>query len=314
MPAPSLEVVTPSAPSTATVATEVEVLDPDALALKLEPYSDGRLWDSATVVTEILAHTENMLRSAYEVGRRLLWTKEILSHGQFEGWCEAHLPFSKRTVENYMRIGRFFVDHPGALRQLAKAGVKKTLLLTTLPEDDLEELLAGGQIADADLTDLADVPYLELKREVTRLREAKAELETKAARAESDLAETRAALGAQTVEFTRIEQYARKVHTERWAEFGGLMDRLVGDIHRLGGQWDEIQPADRAQLIGMIEAMRYHVAHADAVLRSRIGEEVWGADYAEALQGAAAVGRPIPEDHQVLYFDDARTPSNGKKG
>lgn len=297
----------PSTPLTIVPPHETEVLDPIDTALRLEPYSDGRIWESATVLTEILAHTESMLRSSYEVGRRLLWTKEILGHGAFMTWCEANLPFSIRTVQNYMRIARFFVDHPGALRQLAKAGVKKTLLLTTLPSADIDDLLAGGQIADADIEDLADVPYLELKKAVEKLRKEKDALEEKTASLEGDLERTRSVIADQAIERTKMDQYAETATKKNWAAFCTMMEQLHRDMALLTDRWDEITPAQRATLVGQVEAMRHHVANYDNMLRNKIGEEVYGAYFAEAIQGAAQVGLPIPEDHQVLFFDSAKT-------
>ena len=49
---------------------------------------------------------EDSVRFAWEQGCRLLEIKDILPHGQFEGWCDMHLPVKARQRRKWMMLAK----------------------------------------------------------------------------------------------------------------------------------------------------------------------------------------------------------------
>lgn len=277
--------------------------DPAELGARLEPYSDGRIWNERLVLTEIHAYTETIVQSAYEIGRRLIWAKEVMGHGMFVEWCEKSLPFGGRTARNYMQVASFLLDHPALLQPLNKAGLKKTLLLTTLPPGTLEELVGDGQVAEISLEGIADIPYIELKKQVDALKTKRIELEDRLADTESQLEDARNAVADQAIQVSKIDEHAERVINQQWAKFEGFVTDLEGALLVLVARWDDIHPSLRARVVGMVEGVRVHTEHAQLVLKNNIGEAMWGEEYGRCLREAAQVGLPINDDRKLPFYD-----------
>lgn len=273
------------------------------LGARLEPYSDGRIWNERLVLTEIHAYTETIIQSAFEIGRRLIWTKEVMGHGMFVEWCDKCLPFGGRTARNYMQVASFLLNHPALLGPLNKAGLKKTLLLTTLPPDTLEELVGDGQVAEISLEGIADIPYIELKKQVDALKTERSELQDKLAETAGQLQDARDAVADQAIQVSKIDEHAERIINQQWTKFEGFVQDLEGGLLLLVSRWDDINPALRARVVGMVEGVRVHTEHAQLLLKNNIGEAVWGEDYGRCLREAAQVGLPIAEDRKLPFFD-----------
>lgn len=295
----------PLAPAAPATPVDAEVLDPTELGLRLQPYSDGRLWEEHVVLAEIHVHAETIIHSAYQIGRRLIWTKEVLGHGAFGSWCEANLPFSDRTIRNYMRVATFLVDHPRLLQPLARAGLKKTLLLTSLPAELAQLVDDNGLVGEVPVEDLGDVPYVTLRKQVEQLRAEKLELEEHVVRTEADLRASRDAVADQTIAQSRIEEHADEILRTGWATFESAISTLSGQWALLVSRWDDLSPAQRARLVGLAESVATHARYEADALRHQVGEDSHSAALAEALSWADRLGHPIPDDRKVLYFDGA---------
>lgn len=254
--------------------SDTEVIVPDKRRLAL---SDGRFWNEELVVREILGHTEAIIVSAYEIGRRLLWAKEEVGHGRFEDWCADTLPFNLRTAQRYMQVAEFLVDNPKLLKPAAKAGLKKTLLLTTLAPDQLEELMSGGLVGEASIEDLDKVPYAKLQRDVRALRHTTERTEAELAARESELSKTKEAVaelsGALDVDAEDRLKKIRKVREGlctaillAHAQLRPLVDRM-----RLG----ELSPLEAAELVGVLEFSEVLVKNTVYQARASIGEGYW---------------------------------------
>lgn len=276
-------------------------LDPVEIGHTLAPYSDGRIWEEHQVLTEICFHTEQIVHSAYEIGRRLIWTKEVLGHGQFLTWCEANLPFSMRTIQNYMRVANFLVANPRLLKPMARAGMKRALLLTSLPQELVDEVIADGNLAEVPLDELGDVPYVDLKKEVVRLQKEREDTQLKLAQYEREGRNLKEALGEQTAERSKIEEFAHNVLTRDAERFKAEIARLAGSYAVLTQRWDDLPHKQRAEAIALWEGLQAHLEYERVTFQQAIGQEVYGHQLAEALNHARATGHAIDED-RVLPF------------
>lgn len=286
------------------MSTETEVVDPTSMGHLLEPYSDGRIWEEHVVLAEIICHTETIIHSAYEIGRRLIWTKEVLGHGRFSSWCSDHLPFSERTIQNYMRVGEFLTNHPRLLKPLAKAGLKKTLLLTSLPTELLEEMVGDGHMAEVPVEMLGDVPYIELKKSVEDLKSRLSDETQARNKAENKVSDLTMALGQQTAERSQFQEFAANVVVKNGAAMKAEIERLATALSVVSMRWGELPGPQRADLVGLMEGLHAQLEYELLRFRTEVGDEVYGHQLVEVMQHAEAVGHPVP-DHRVIPFAGA---------
>ncbi len=279
----------------------IEIVDPTALGHQLEPYSDGRIWEEHVVLAEIICHTETIIHSAYEIGRRLIWTKEVVGHGRFGDWCSDHLPFSERTIRDYMRVADFLAKHPALLKPLGRAGLKKTLLLTSLPQEVLEEMVGDGHMAEVPVEMLGDVPYVELKKTVEQLKKALEKQTEVANKAENKVADLTMALGQQTAERSQFQEFAAGFVAKDGARLKAEIERLASHAGIVADRWPELTGSQRADVVGLMEGLHAQLEYELLRFRTMIGDEVYGHQLAEVLQHAEAVGHAVP-DHRVLPF------------
>lgn len=280
--------------------------DATARAASLRPYSDGRAWNHELVVREIAMHAEQIVVSGYEIGRRLTWTKAELGHGRFQAWCGEHLPFSARTIRNYMQIADYLVENPRLLEPMAKAGLKKALLLTTLAPDQVETLLGDqGGMPEAEIEGIDKVPYHELRREVEKLRvERDMDRGTLKTRDEQ-LVKAKAEIADLTGLSRRPEEAAvldkiQKLHEkvdQVFAEVNLLVDAVAP-------HWSSLSLRARGELAGLVHYGMRISQFEEALFRSAIGEDVWGHEWTSIVEDPfpAARSYPLPVERAGQEF------------
>lgn len=108
-----------------------------------------------------------VLTGAVEIGRRLIEAKGLLPHGEWKGWLESHVDYSERTAQNMMQLAHEYRDGKGAY--LGEISYTKAVLLLGVPEENRE--------AFASAHDLEGMSTRELKEEISRLRQEKADMQ-----------------------------------------------------------------------------------------------------------------------------------------
>ncbi len=270
--------------------------DATARAASLRPYSDGRAWNHELVVREIAMHAEQIVVSGYEIGRRLTWTKAELGHGRFEAWLGEHMPFSLPTARRYMQIADYLVENPRLLEPMAKAGLKKALLLTTLAPDQVEALLGDqGGMPEAEVEGIDKVPYHELRREVEKLR-VERDMDRGTLKTRDDqLVRAKAEIADLTGISRRPEEAAvldkiQKLH-EKVDQVFTEIDILVDAV---GPHWTGLSLRARGELAGLVHYGMRLAQFEEALFRSTIGEAVWAHDWTAIIEDPFPAARSYP--------------------
>lgn len=292
--------------------------------VRLMDVSDGRTFDEWQVAQEVMQHAENLLRSAYEVGRRLLWARAVLPHGQFSSWCKEYVPFSQQTCGRYMEVARFFIGHPHLLQPLGMAPLKKVLFLTTLPPEQ-QALIGAPQMPEMAPEAILSTPLAELRDRLKAL-----EKEAVQARAETGdaLKEQRRLAGElERLQAERVEREAtvarlkgyvspeemawckgacgeiRNVFEREMLLAGGKLDVLAQSFSQLPGE-------TQANALGLVEWMRARVELE--VLRFQLLTDgagglrpVTGADFTtlETAPRTLAEQYPLPEGRKPPLWE-----------
>lgn len=292
-------------------------LDPEVVDVPAEFYtdprdaemmalSDGRHWSPDIVVREILHHTEQMVISAFEIGRRLLWTKRVMDNRQFTAWCDKSLPFSGATCRRYMQCATFLLGHPELRQPLARAGLKKTLLLTTLPDDQLRELTESSTIAEIPLSELGDIPYMELKRALLKSDGRAEELEKERDALERKLQKANARLAEYAQELTSDEKeilgFIKKHHGEM--ETAILGRALFWD--GIARSFEQLSPQLRAEAVAYWEGLETLFAHERLRFKMLCGEEGWSHTYSDlmARMERLTVLHEVPDGRRMPFYDE----------
>ena len=264
----------------ADIAQPVQLLDP--MSAELMPYSDGRPWQQNVVTEEVLSHIQSIMVGVFEVGRRLLWGKSILPHGQFEAWVTLDLGLSVRTSQQYMQVSRFLVDHPGVLKPASRAGVKKLLLLSSLPEELQAQVEETGLLAEVPLSQLETTPYSVLKGMVQRLTSELEELKEESATTQNKLRRAQDRL----MEESDPDEFCRRGRvSEAKKAIEDALHKWARPMDDLAGSWDELAPATRAELVAYCEWLRAFATHEAARLEA-IAEQITPGDYGQILREA----------------------------
>ena len=152
-----------------------EAMEQAALAkrrheIKLLPFSEGREFSLVVCTQEIemLAHMNVV--SAIEIGKRLVWAKDRLKHGEFGGWVKDELPFSPVTAWRYMKIADKFKSF-----SLKDLGLDKIYALAELSDSELKELEAEGHLGDIMADELDKMSPTEMRRRIRRYKEERQE-------------------------------------------------------------------------------------------------------------------------------------------
>lgn len=296
------------------VGGSADLVQPQASPADIHPFSDGRLFNPDTVAREINFHTENMLVSAFEIGKRLVWAKAVLGHGRFGEWADANFAFSNRTRQRYMKVAARLQNHPKLLEPLSQAGLKKTLLLTSLAEDELTELADEGALGEVDLSQISDVSYVELnemvKRERTRREQAErtaADATGKLERTEKRLQETEAQVAKLSGHLPPEQEQEVLDHLAKMRQrFDALMVSSGIALDGFARMAEDMSPGARAALVGFVEYRRVFVEYEQERFRSLSGEFVEGAVFAELENRPRPMGDlyELPEARRLPDFGD----------
>ena len=108
-----------------------------------------------------------VVAGAIEIGRRLIEAKELLPHGEWKGWLEAHVDYSERTAQNMMQLAHEYRD--GKAQAIAELSYTKAVLLLGVPGERRDEFIAAH--------DLDSMSTRELKEEIAALRQQKEEMQ-----------------------------------------------------------------------------------------------------------------------------------------
>lgn len=264
--------------------TRPEIADQD---LMLEAWSDGRIWEEGLVVREINLYTEQALYCLFEIGRRLIWTREVIGHSQFGDWCMKKLPFGRRNAERYMQIARWFSQRPGLLKPLARLGLRKAVALTTLPPDVGDALLSDGHVPGLDLEEVEDLPYCELHKRVEELRADADDLRAERTKLADRLSEAEGTVARLTTlqvtdddaamlrEVARLRERAEKVLTEVCMRVRPMAARALRG---------ELSPLVRADVVAFATYLDVLVRNEILVIQAAAGEEVWSGVLIENME------------------------------
>lgn len=105
----------------------------------------------ASIQMQIEFAQKVLFTAAYNIGKKLVESKEVIRHGEWENWVEARLPFKLRAAENYMKIYKEYkgneIDDSSVYPSL---GYSQALALIAVPSDEREEF--AKQVNAKDLT------------------------------------------------------------------------------------------------------------------------------------------------------------------
>jgi hypothetical protein len=241
---------------------------------------EGRAWHPDLVAEELVNLFSEVWHRIVYGGRMLLWAKRCLGHGAFEGWCEQKVGISQRTAREWMRVARFAEDHPRLAAPLGRAGLKKALLLTSMPAEVIDNLYEALDGPEAPFDEsVFDRPYVELKRELEsmskqleRANADRAREEGRAARAERTVAElvrTPSNPAQETIDVLR--KHKNSIHSAVIAH--------LGTAELLCRDWDSADPAVKAEVLSLMEWLDALGRFEHARMRLLVGDENWGDTY-----------------------------------
>ncbi len=293
---------------TPALTAEVVQLDRELL-----PYSNGELWDEERVIRRILHHTEQIVLSAHHIGCDLIWTKKLMHHGQFEEWCQAKLPhFNERTLRRYMQVAEFLTAHPALLKPLASAGIKKTLLLTTLAPDQLEAVMSDGHLAETAIDELDTVPYWQLKQEVEKLKKNSGERDARLARTEKELERAKLVIAEASGALDTTDEAQLDVVDVARDDFMTAVQKFKAKLGPLLNRWQqgEVSPLVRGHVMAVLELADVSVKSVVYQAREAVGE----GNYSAELMAIMEDPRPHASTYEIPEAIRPRAFTGGKTG
>jgi hypothetical protein len=102
--------------------------------------------DIDSFAQRITAAWQQAVASILETGRLLIQAKDELRHGEFGKMIESKLPFGSRTAQRLMCIASSRVLSNATYLSHLPPSWSTLYLLTQMPEEELERLLADGTI------------------------------------------------------------------------------------------------------------------------------------------------------------------------
>ena len=92
------------------------------------------------LTTEILrlqaSAASHLVEALVEIGQKIEAVRERLRPGEWLAWIDEELPFTRRTVANYLTLSRWAEEHPQELDRVRPLGPSKLYLLAALPPED----------------------------------------------------------------------------------------------------------------------------------------------------------------------------------
>lgn len=268
-------------------------------ALQLAEISRGQLWTEDEVTLQICGHIKNQVASIYEIGRLLTWSKAHLGHGTFGTYCARRLPWlSQSTINRYMRSFAFLDSNPALLQRQEQLGLKKVLLLATLPPEEVDVLTSGGSVGEVDLEQVGELPYPALKKQLAEARRAQIEAEEHRGEAEREAERLRKRVDALVDLTVSDDDDALLADLKVWHQkFDGAL-ALAGmglDILARRVRDDELSGRVRAEAAALVEYMRARVDHEVLRFRALSGGEVFDYQFDEV----AGRRRPLVDRYPI---------------
>ena len=135
-----------------TEAKYEEAQDPGVFEIK-----DFKTAESLAIRIKTTVHNTQriMLDAAISIGRDLAEAKELVGHGEWEGWLETEVGFSHSTANKYMQISREYGDGPKS-ELIPNLSYTKALKLLAVPDEDLEDFLQDNNISSMTVKELEE--------------------------------------------------------------------------------------------------------------------------------------------------------------
>ncbi len=113
--------------------------------------SDSRVVTLTRQINALQAETaERVVDAVVEIGGRMAEVRGRLPHGQWHHWVEEAVPFTPRTVSNYMALAAWAEANPRELERLAWLGPSKLYLLAGLSVASRRRLTSSRAVVFAD--------------------------------------------------------------------------------------------------------------------------------------------------------------------
>lgn len=191
----------------------------------------GMFGESTPVETErgIEAITEEIIfykavggQAVLEIGKRLIEAKAQLKHGEWLPWLSEKVEFSEASAQRFMQLAREY-ENPALVRDL---GASKALVLLALPASERENFAQEKHVVNGEEKSVSEMSKRELEeairqrkiaelkaeetaRELNRQKEATAEAEAEAAKAQEAAEAARAEVeGARSISLAAQERTA----------------------------------------------------------------------------------------------------------
>jgi len=150
-------------------------------ALVVAQFGDGKEYNKARIEEEIRVQSENVKRSFFEIGKKLILLKEHEPHGSFTESL-GYLEISPRTARELMGVARKFIGENGAPKTATIAVLPPTKLyaLSRLDDEDLLDLEEKGKIEGLTIKEVEEMTARELKERVKELKSENTRLKREA--------------------------------------------------------------------------------------------------------------------------------------
>lgn len=159
------------------IAADLSAVDADSLRRReiVERFGDGQPFDQLRVVNEARFFLAQSANGVLEAGKRLIFLKENVEHGEFLDLVGA-LGLSPRAAQKMMQAALKFLLPGRESPKLLALQPSKLLELMVLDDEDIQELAKGGTVAGFTADDVTTMSFSELRE---RVREAKKQIEAK---------------------------------------------------------------------------------------------------------------------------------------
>ncbi len=194
--------------------------------LRLAPFSEGRDFDRAVNLQELKAITQMNAFCMIELGKRLVFHKENLPHGQFiEDLHEVGLP--KRTAYRYMSTARKLAGLP-SIKAAQLTMSKAYALAEELDDDEIKLLETKGRVGTVDLDEIDRMTASELRKRLRKMKEKVAKQDTEIEDLEDQL-ENRTASPQESMHTDLTKAFAAVVLS--CTELVTQIERDTGDLN-----------------------------------------------------------------------------------
>ena len=230
-----------------------------AIALQVGYQLPGDGVDADLIQRDIAANMRRSVEACLEVGRGLVALKEACEYGEFGKRLEV-LGIENRVAQRFMLAAKKFANAALA-PHLTKAigGQSKLFELLVLDADEVQELVAGGEVRGMDADDIAGMTRNELR---AKLKEYKASLAAK----DRVLADNATKINEQDVEIELLKNapfVPREGSAARTRQEQALLDEVFRTSLRLAPRMKKLLlAADAALGDGKTSEAVQHAARA----------------------------------------------------